>query len=331
MTTKKTTIATLIGAGALLLWSLAAMLFCQLKRLPLFEIGAVITFLGFCFTAIRLTVTKRWYVAKQPIIVWIVGIIGIFFNNLLLNGAIRMAPVAHVDLINYTWPLLIGVLSGLLPKERFSPVTLVSGAVGFFGVYTLVAADCDANPLCTENLYGYGVAFLAALSWTTYTLFMRHHRDLPTEMVGLFCGLAALFNLSLHLTVEQTVIPNGNESIVLILFGFLVCGVAYSLWDFAVKKGEIKTLSMFSFGTPIASIMWLVIFGICPATPALAFATLMVVAASLISYNDQRIRLAIKAFIDGPSSKETRTSVCYPLPKQELTADKIKELIEAVG
>ncbi len=53
-----------------------------------------------------------------PLRVYIFGTLGLFGYHAFYFSALRLAPAAEAGLIAYLWPLLIVILSGLLPGEE---------------------------------------------------------------------------------------------------------------------------------------------------------------------------------------------------------------------
>src|ERR1051325_9109194 len=114
--------ATLIGLTAILMWSLLAVLTVATGRVPTFQLAGM----TFAIGALAAIMSWLWCRAairalKQPPLVWIVGIGGLFGYHALYFLALRLAPPAEAGLLNYLWPLLIVVFSSLPPGERLLP------------------------------------------------------------------------------------------------------------------------------------------------------------------------------------------------------------------
>ena len=122
--------ATLIGLSAILMWSLLAVLTVATGKIPAFQlaamtfaIGAVVAFASFLFRP------AAFGALKQPLNAWVVGVGGLSGYHALYFLALRFAPPAEAGLLNYLWPLLIVLFSGLLPGERLR-AGHVAGALG---------------------------------------------------------------------------------------------------------------------------------------------------------------------------------------------------------
>lgn len=111
--------ATLIGPTAILMWSLLAALTVATGRVPAFQLLAMTFAIGACIGPLMwLFRPGAMRALRQPTLVWLVGVGGLFGYHALFFIALRLAPPAEAGVVNYLWPLLIVLLSSLLPGER---------------------------------------------------------------------------------------------------------------------------------------------------------------------------------------------------------------------
>jgi drug/metabolite transporter (DMT)-like permease len=284
---------TTIGCGALAMWSLYALVVSELvSNLPVFQTLFLMFGASFIVMALRITLLKRWHLVKQPWFIWLVGVIGVCGSEVAYIMAVKYAPIAHVDFIDYLWPFLVIVLSSFLPKERLSLQHFIGGGMGFLGVFLLLTGGGDGPfGLKSDYLWGYIFALTAALIWSLYTIITRWYKEMPAEMVGMFCGIGAIISLAFHCRFETWVPPTPFETFMVGLLG-ISSGVAYLFWTHATQKGNLKLLSVLAYFTPIISMSLLVIFGKEPMSAALVFSCLLVVSGIAIgSINWKRLRL----------------------------------------
>ena len=109
--------ATLIGGGAIILWSALAVLTTAAGPVPPFQMTAMAFALGFLLALAKWVAGGERVAAhfRWPPAVWALGIGGLFGFHALYFIALALAPPVEANLINYLWPLLIVVFSGLLP------------------------------------------------------------------------------------------------------------------------------------------------------------------------------------------------------------------------
>lgn len=284
--------ATLMGLGALIMWTLEPLLVSEVNGLPIFELLAIIFFSSFFITAIRATKKKRWgLILKQPAFIWIAGFMGICASDFAYIYGSQHAPIAHVDLIDYLWPCLVVAFTSMLPNERFTPQHVIGALLGFLGIFVLVHHEIEMNGFNITYFIGYLLALLAACLWGGYSAFSRYNKAVPTEMVGMYCGLGAVICLILHLKFETFVMPTYTQGSLAILTGITGAGLAYQLWDYGVKFGDVYLLSSLTYIARISAMALLVIFGKAPLTLSLVIAcTLASVGVFISSLDTASIR-----------------------------------------
>src|SRR6201992_3713176 len=164
--------ATLIGLTAILMWSLLAALTVATGRVPAFQLLAM-TFAigGFVGVVGWLFRPQAGAALRQPLIVWVIGVGGLFGYHALYFIALRLAPPAEAGLLNYFWPLLIVLFSGLLPGERLHIHSIAGAGLGLAGTVILFGGNGLAPSL--NYVPGYSAAFCAAFVWAGYSVLSR--------------------------------------------------------------------------------------------------------------------------------------------------------------
>lgn len=270
---------TLLGYSALLFWALAAPLTVCIKGLPIFETLTVVFSISFILSATKLTIYQQWQRLKQPWFLWVIGFVGIYGNDLLYISAFKYAPAAHAELINYLWPILVILFTICLPNEKLYPRHVIAALFGFSGIYVLIKQGSSFD---SQYYVGYLLAFLDACVWAIYTLVSRHFGKSPVEMIGIYSGVAAICSLLIHIGHESFVLPSHLQWLVLATMGLTTQCLAYFFWDFGIKKGNFKLLSILSYGNPLISITTLILLGMATFSKELIIACLLVSTGSLI-------------------------------------------------
>ncbi|WP_170426993.1 aromatic amino acid exporter YddG [Ruegeria arenilitoris] len=276
--------ATAIGFIAILLWSLLALFTVGSLPTPPLLLNAI------CFSiggAMGLIWTWRSGGLRQlldiPWTTYVFGTIGLFGYHALYFSALRMAPAAEAGLIAYLWPLLIVLLSGLLPGEHLRIGHLIGACLGFAGAAVIIAGGGSAG-FQAEHLPGYALALLCALTWSGYSVLSRRLGDTPTSSVAIFCIATAIASAALHLAVEDTILPDttlGWASVVALGLGPV--GLAFYVWDIGVKQGDIQVLGTASYAAPLLSTLVLVLAGNAAPSWGLAIAALLITGGAIIA------------------------------------------------
>ena len=83
---------------------------------------------------------------RQPLRVCLVGVDGLFGFHFFYFASPKSAPPAEANLVNYTWPLLIVLFSGLLPGERLRFHHLAGTCLGLADAALIVTKDLFLRP-----------------------------------------------------------------------------------------------------------------------------------------------------------------------------------------
>lgn len=275
--------ATAVGFVAVLLWALLALFTVGSAPVPPFQLSAMCFAIGAAIGLIWGVATGTLSaVARVPRHVYLFGTLGLFGYHALYFAALRLAPAAEAGLIAYLWPLLIVLFSGLLPGERLRAGHIIGALVGFTGAALIIAQGFTA--FRPEALPGYGLALIAALFWSSYSVGSRRFGAVPTVSVTVFCGATAVLALIAHLTWEVTVWPEtalGWASIAGLGLGPV--GLAIFVWDIGVKRGDIQLLGVASYAAPVLSTAALVLAGVAAPSWTLLWATGLITAGAAIA------------------------------------------------
>ena len=277
--------ATLIGFSAILMWSLLALLTVASGTVPAFQLAAMTFAIGGVIGAAWVTWSGAWGALRQSPKAWALGVGGLFGYHALYFLSLRLAPPAEAGLVNYMWPLLIVLFSGLLPGERLRWYSVAGAVIGFIGTVVLFIGKGFA--LTPGAGAGYLAAFLAAFVWSGYSVLSRRFAAVPTAVVAGYClATAALATVS-HLAFETTVWPQDAEQWeAIIALGVGPVGAAFYAWDIGVKRGDICLLGVSSYAAPVLSTLFLVLAGFAEARVTLALAALLIAGGGLLAAKD---------------------------------------------
>jgi len=277
-------LATLAGLGAILLWALLALLTANTEAIPPFQLTAMTFFIAFVCAAAKWLVTGQniGALVRQPVAVWALGVCGLFGYHFFYFLALKNAPAAEASLIAYLWPLLIILFSTLLPDERLHWYHILGGLLSLGGAGLLISKGekVDIEP---EYLLGYGAAILCAFIWSGYSVLSRKFSNISTDVIGLFCGVTALLGLIAHLVFEQTIWPQSIiQWLAVVGLGLGPVGAAFFLWDRGMKHGDIQTLGVLSYLSPLLSTLILVAMGVASLSWSLTAGCLLITFGALV-------------------------------------------------
>jgi len=279
--------ATLIGLTAIVMWSLLAVLTVATGRIPAFQLAAMTFAIGALAAALRWTVRPDGFRAlRQPALVWIVGIGGLFGYHALYFLALRLAPPAEAGLLNYLWPLLIVLFSSLLPGERLRAHHVIGALLGLAGTVLLFVGNSSVH-FERDQIGGLAAAFVAAFVWAAYSVMSRKLKSVPTDAVAGFCLATAVLAMAVHLIVETTVWPEtAAQWLAITALGLGPVGAAFYAWDLGMKRGDIRVLGAASYATPLLSTAFLIMAGYATPSAAIAIAAVLIAGGGLIAAKD---------------------------------------------
>ena len=279
--------ATLIGLTAILMWSLLAVLTVATGKIPAFQLAAMTFAIGAAVAFASWIMRPEAFKAlRQPPMVWIVGVGGLFGYHALYFLALRLAPPAEAGLLNYLWPLLIVLFSSLLPGERLKPHHIVGALLGLVGTVLLFAGNSSAH-YEHGHIAGLVAAFVAAFVWAAYSVMSRKLKSVPTDAVAGFCLATALLAAAMHLALETTIWPETSAQwLAIIALGVGPVGAAFYAWDIGMKRGDIRVLGAASYATPLLSTAFLIMAGFAQPSTAIAIAAVLIAGGGLIAARD---------------------------------------------
>lgn len=281
-----TWVPTLIGGGAVLLWSILALLTTASGKMPPFELAALTFAVGGALGLVYAAARGKLGALAQPWPVWLVGVGGLFGYHALYFAALRLAPPAEASLIAYLWPLLIVLMSAALPGESLSRRHVVGALIGFAGAVALFwgKRGAGAPALTHDAIVGYALALGCAFVWSSYSVLSRLLKQAPTEAVAGFCLVTAALAAICHLLFETTVYPaNLTETAAIVGLGLGPVGLAFYVWDYGVKNGDIRLLGVAAYAAPVLSTLILVAAGFAPATASLGLACALIVGGAVVA------------------------------------------------
>lgn len=275
--------ATLTGFSAVLLWSLLALFTVETAPVPPFQLNAMTFAIGGAVGFVWLAATGGFAaLARVNWRVYAFGTLGLFGYHAFYFSALRLAPPAEAGLIAYLWPLLIVLLSGLLPGETLRRGHVIGALVAFAGAALIIVGGLTAG--AEGTLAGYGFALACALTWSGYSVLSRRLGATPTASVAVFCLATAALSTGAHFAFEVTAWPETKIGWAAILgLGLGPVGLAFYTWDVGVKRGDIQFLGTASYAAPLLSTFALIVAARAEPRREIIVAAVMIAAGAALA------------------------------------------------
>jgi drug/metabolite transporter (DMT)-like permease len=282
--------ATLIGFAAILMWSLLSLLTVASGTVPPFQLAAM-TFAisGTMGAATWLFRPGAAQALRQPPQVWALGVGGLFGYHALFFLALRLAPPAEAQLVNYLWPILIVLLSALLPGEHLRPHHVAGALIALAGTVLLFAAR--GATFAQDYLPGFAAALVAAFTWAVYSVASRRFAAVPTDAVVGFCLATSVLAAICHALFEPTQWPQSFAQWIAVAgLGIGPVGAAFYAWDIGMKRGDIRVLGAGAYLAPLLSTCFLVVAGYATASTALVLSAILIAGGGVLAAKDMIFR-----------------------------------------
>jgi drug/metabolite transporter (DMT)-like permease len=262
--------------GAIALWATLAPVGVRLSHLPPFLSTGCALIVG---SLVALPWSRfQWRHAIVPASTLLLGIYGLFGFHFLLFLALRTAPAVEANLVNYLWPLLIVVLAPLFHKgTRLHWRQVLAALAGFSGAVWVITGG---RVIDFQINVGYLAALASAFIWATYSLMTQRVPAFHTAAIGGFGLVSGLLSLVCHFALETPVAMSSNDTMLLIWMGLGPLGLAFYLWDAALKNGRAQQIGLLSFLTPLGSTILLLLDRQEALTPTVAWAGLLIVGGA---------------------------------------------------
>lgn len=278
-------LATVIGFGAILLWSLLATL-TALKgpAVPPFQTTAITFAIGGMAILAAAAARGRIDAVRPTLPSFLLGLYGLFVYHALYFAALKLAPPAEANLIASMWALLTVLFSTLLPGHRLKLHHLAGAVLGFIAAGVLAWDNLGQGAATSARWLGLGLALACAVCWASYSVLSRLVSAVPSESLALPCLATSILALVCNAAFEGWVSPPGLVSwVALVALGVGPVGLAFLLWDIGMKRGNVAQLGVLAYASPVIATATLVVLGFAEAKLSLAIACALMVAAAVIA------------------------------------------------
>ena len=243
-------------------------------------VSFIVLFLSVVFTG-NLSVFKQ-YTVNEWLNYIILGLLGTYIYYLFLYLGYSKASGMEVLIIQYTWPILVVLLSIWILKERLTLKKTISIILGFCGVL-LVLTKGDFQDISIKDtsviiLVGAGAACFALFS----VLSKKITRE-PLGVVTVYFLTACIASFISMFSFSEFMTPSKPEFLPILLNGILINGFSYVFWFLALKNTEASYLAPFIFITPVLSGIYLILFFDEPFVAAYGIGLALVVTGGLVN------------------------------------------------
>lgn len=234
------------------------------------------------YTPAKLFILPRDIVAK----VFVLGFLDCLFYLLLYYGYSIENGIA-VLVIQYSWPLIIILLSVVLLKDRLSGRQIIGVMVGFIAII-ITFTKGQITQLYVDNPTALLLVFSGAFCFALMSVFSRQYSIDPyISTVWLFI-FSTLTSLVLLLSLSEMQLPSQGAFWPTLINGVLINGVSYILWFKAMNTGNSTKIASVVFLSPVLSVLWLVLLLSEPFEIAYIIGVMLVIISGVLCVGAKR-------------------------------------------
>ena len=166
-------------------------------------------------------------------------------------------PAQEAMVINFSWPVMLVILSIPILKQKIDIKSFLSIIVCYFGVI-VIATNGDIFSMQFENPYGVFLMLISTVIWSLFWLFNTKNSNNSLVSLFLIFLFSFPFILAFVLLTNSFVIPSFKGLIGSIYIGFFEMGISLVLWQSALKiSTTVSRVASLVFITPFLSLILL--------------------------------------------------------------------------
>jgi drug/metabolite transporter (DMT)-like permease len=187
----------------------------------------------------------------------ILGLLNPFLYYIVLLKAYSLLPAQVAQPLNFTWPLMLVILSIPLLNQKIPPGSIGAMVISFCGVYLISSQGAPFSPGFSDP-FGVMLALGSSVLWALFWIY--NVRDTRNEVIKLFL---CFFFASFYITVTMIFIP-GAWAFNLpgiaggVYIGLFEMGFTFVFWlkalQYAVSSDKVSNLI---YITPFFSLLFI--------------------------------------------------------------------------
>ena len=184
------------------------------------------------------------------------GFLNPFSYYLILFAAYSMLPAQLAQPLNYTWPLMLVLLSIPLLKQKVPKLAIVAILISFFGVVFISLKDSLSFKI--ENPLGVFLAIISSVFWALFWIY--NIKDKRDEVIKLFFNFlfGFIFISIVIFATSKFVLPSRNGFFAVLYISLFETSLTFVLWLKALKLSvSTVKISNLVFISPFISLIFI--------------------------------------------------------------------------
>lgn len=185
------------------------------------------------------------------------GFLNPFLYYIILFKAYKLLPAYEAQPLNYTWPIVLSLISSFIFKHKLTVRTLIGMFIAFIGV-GLIATRGDLLSFRPDNPLGVILAVSSSVVWASYWILnLKDHREASVKLLGAFIA-GSLYTFIYILFFDSLSINKPVYLAGAVYVGLFEMGITFFLWmkGLALSRNKART-STLAFIAPFLSLIFI--------------------------------------------------------------------------
>jgi len=253
----------LYALTAILLWSTVATAFkISLEGLDFIQLLLYSSFTSAVMLFILIILLKKLYLLKEflrnkLLKGLLMGLLNPFIYYSVLFKSYSILPAQEAMILNYTWPIMLVLLSVLFLKQSVSLLNLIAIIVSFAGI-AVIATHGNLNDFRFTNITGDLLALGSSVIWALFWILNMHDKhDIHIKLfVSFFIGF--IFSVILTIFFSEFRFPETRYMLATIYIGLFEMSITFTLWLHALQLSKTADkISNLAFLSPFLSLVFI--------------------------------------------------------------------------
>ncbi|MCD6107417.1 MAG: DMT family transporter [Caldisericaceae bacterium] len=271
-----------------LLWSTVASAFkISLRYLDFLQLLFYASITSIIFLFVVLLIQNKLYLLKSYsrkdyLYSALFGFLNPFLYYIILFKAYSLLPAQEAQPLNYTWPIMLVLLSIPLLGQKVGRKSFFAIGISFLGVLT-ISTQGNILGFRFTNFNGALLALGSAVIWALFWIYNKRDKrdDIAKLLLNFIFGFVYL--LVVLLFFSKITIPDIKGFLGATYVGLFEMGITFVLWSKALKLSKTTTkISNFIYLVPFLSLMWVHFFVGETILPATVIGLIFIVAGIVL-------------------------------------------------
>ena len=185
------------------------------------------------------------------------GLLNPFAYYLILFEAYNRLPAQVAQSLNYTWPIVLVLMSAFINKQKIEKHIIWGMIVGFTGVL-FIASKGHFFSFSFDGI-GLFLAIFSSVIWAAYWLISKTSQIAPVQFlfINQVFGIIATLGWIL-ISQSNFTLPNAQTFLATLYSGWFEMGITFVLWISAMRMAsKPDIISHFIFLAPFLSLFFI--------------------------------------------------------------------------